>query len=95
MSQPARIFAPAWIVAPIAAGRFGFWLAAGSVQRVERIASLRDTETVAGAASPTGYADGLRQLTVPGHENASCKWIVQTPQILARELLPAPLRART
>ena len=84
MSQPARIVPHLWIVALLGAGGFWLWLTLARVHRVEQVSNLVETEAVIDPTSPTGYGGGLRQLIVPEHNNASCQWIVQTQQMLAR-----------
>jgi len=84
MSQRARILPPFWVFVLLGAGGFWLWLTILRVERVDYVTNLVETTAVVDPASPTGYADGLRQLIVPEHNNASCEWIVQTQQMLAR-----------
>src|SRR5207342_3356262 len=53
------------------------------VQRVDFISGLAEPPVLSEAASPTGYAAGLRRLIVPEHNNESYQWIAQTQQMLA------------
>ena len=84
MSLFLRIFSRAWIIALIVAGGFLVWLNLVRERRVEYISGLVGAEVVVDAASPTGYAGGLRHLIVPEHNNDSYQWIAQTQQMLAR-----------
>ena len=73
-----------WIIAPLAAVGFLFWLTTLRLDRINHVTNLVETEAVVDPASPTGYAAGLRQLIVPEHNNDSYQWIAQTQQMLAR-----------
>lgn len=54
-------------------------------QRVTYVSSLTQAEPLPlDAASPTGYAGGIRQLIVPEHNNESYQWLAQTQQMLKR-----------
>jgi hypothetical protein len=73
-----------WIIAPLAAVGFLFWLTTARLERIDHVTNLVETEAVVDPASPTGYTGGLRQLIVPEHNNDSYQWIAQTQQMLAR-----------
>ncbi|ACB76480.1 hypothetical protein Oter_3200 [Opitutus terrae PB90-1] len=63
----------------------GFWLflTNARLHRVDAVTNLVETDVAIDPASPTGYAGGLRNLIVPGHNNESSQWIIQTQQMLA------------
>ena len=79
-----RLSSRIWIIALLAAGGFLLWIDAGRIRRVEYISALAEPVEAVDAASPTGYAAGLRRLIVPEHNNDSYQWIAQTQQMLAR-----------
>jgi hypothetical protein len=84
MNFPSRLSSHTWIIALICAGGFLLWINVARVQRVDYISGLAEPPVASEAASPTGYASGLRRLIVPGHDNESYQWIAQTQQMLAR-----------
>jgi hypothetical protein len=79
-----RLSSRSWIIALLAAGCFLIGIDHARVGQVEYISGLAEPVTTVDAASPTGYAGGLRRLIVPEHNNASNQWIAQTQQMLAR-----------
>jgi hypothetical protein len=84
MTPPSRISSSAWIIVLLVAGVFLGWINFVRAQRVNYVTELVPTEAVVDAASPTGYAGGLRRLIAPEHNNDSYQWIAQTQQMLAR-----------
>lgn len=59
------------------------WVDARRIQRIEHIAALSRGESVSSAASPTGYAGGIRERVLPDHDGRSYEWIAQTQRLLA------------
>ena len=81
----SRLSSSLWLIAPLVAVGFLFWLTTVRLDRINHITNLVETEAVVDPASPTGYANGVRQLLVPEHNNDSYQWIAQTQQMLARQ----------
>ena len=55
-------------------------------QRVDYVTGIAEWSVSAptlSATSATGYAEGVRRLIVPGHNNNSYQWIMQTQQMVA------------
>ncbi len=84
MTPPSRISSYAWIIVLLVVGIFLGWINFVRAERVNYVTGLVATEAVVDAASPTGYAGGLRRLIAPEHNNESYQWIAQTQQMLAR-----------
>ncbi len=63
---------------------FVAWMDFVRVQRAEYTRDHFVEPPAADADSPTGYVGGARQLIVPGFNEASYHWIVQTQQMLAQ-----------
>jgi hypothetical protein len=81
-----RILPHLWVVVAVCAFGFMGWVDWGRVQRVESISSLQGRarpRDIADRRSPTGYADGQRELIVPEASQESFQWIAQTQQMLA------------
>ena len=74
----------AWMIIPLCACGFLIWINTARVQHVEYVSGIAWEAPAVDAASPTGYAGGLRQLIVPEHNDDSYQWIVQTQQLLVR-----------
>lgn len=84
MRLPHWLSARAWLILPFLALGFTLWVNHVRVQQVEYVSQLAIGQSVkTDAASPTGYAGGIRMLIVPGHNNDSYQWIAQTQQMLA------------
>ena len=87
MSLIARILPRAWVVAPACACGYLAWSAHVRVEHVDYVSGLVGRARAVDApdaASPTGYADGQRELIVEERSEASFHWIAQTQQMLAR-----------
>jgi len=84
MSFPSRLSSYSWVMALLAALGFLLWLTIARLHRVDYVTNLADLEATVTAASPTGYAGGVRQLIVPEHNNDSVQWIMQTQQMLGQ-----------
>jgi hypothetical protein len=85
MRFPRPLSSRAWIIVPLLAVVFLFWIdsvRSGHVGDLTRLAG--GAAAPVDAASPTGYAGGIRELIVPEHNNDSYQWIAQTQQMLAR-----------
>ncbi len=74
----------AWIVVPFAAIGFLFWSDAVRLEHVQYVTGLAHETPKIDPASPTGYAEGVRELIVPTHNNDTYEWIAQTQQMFAR-----------
>ena len=87
MSLLARMLPRVWVVVPVCACAWLAWSWHVRVQRVEYVSSLvgraRPVD-VPDAGSPTGYADGQRELIIPERNESSFHWIAQTQQMFAR-----------
>lgn len=70
------------IVIPVLALGYLIFLTTARLHRVDAVTNLVETHLVPDPASPTGYAGGMRNLIVPGHNNESYQWILQTQQML-------------
>src|ERR1700676_2191525 len=87
MSTLARIATRLWVLVPVCACGLLVWLDQGRVRRVEYVCGLEGRARpvdVLDARSPTGYADGQRELVVPEGSEESFHWVAQTQQMLAR-----------
>lgn len=82
MSHPARHLSHLWIVVPLVALGFLLWAGASRVSRVQLVTNVGGATVAADASSATGYANGLRMLIAPGHNNESYQWIAQTQQMI-------------
>lgn len=66
-------------------------------QRVDYVTGIAEWSVSAptlSATSATGYAEGVRRLIVPGHNNNSYQWIMQTQQMVAGVIAPAARELR-
>ena len=87
MSVFPRISSLVWLIAPVCACGLVVWSSQGRLQRVEYVSGLAGRAgpvDVIDAASPTGYANGQRELIVPERNETSFGWLAQT---LRNELL--------
>jgi hypothetical protein len=87
MTLFARILARAWMAVAICAFAFLAWSGHVRMQRVKYVSGLAgraNSVDALDARSPTGYANGQRELIVPGRNEASFDWIAQTQQMLAQ-----------
>jgi hypothetical protein len=73
------------MIAPVGACGFLIWANHGRTQRVEYVSGLAEPVDVIDAASPTGYANGQRELIVPERNETSFGWLAQTQQMFARQ----------
>lgn len=62
---------------------FTIWVDTRRIQHLGHIATLTRGESVPSAASPTGYAGGIRERVLSDHEGRSYEWIAQTQRMLA------------
>lgn len=83
MTTPVRHLLRFWFVAPLLAVLVLVWMHRTRAQRVEFV-STSTTQVAVDPKSPTGYADGVRMLIAPGHNNESYQWILQTQQMLTQ-----------
>lgn len=69
----------------VAAGVFVFALHVHikRAEHVEHVTSVGQQVFSADASSPTGYAEGVRMLIVPGRDEESYQWIVQTQEMIS------------
>lgn len=78
-----RLSFRAWLIVPVLACGFIVGTSAVRVQQAIRVSELAGTPPSFDKASATGYAGGVRQLIVPGRDQISAQWIMQTQQMLA------------
>ncbi len=86
MSPIARILPRLWALVPVCACAYVVWADQGRAARVGYVCGLEGrarSADVLSAASPTGYADGQRELIVPEGNEDSFAWIAQTQQMFA------------
>jgi hypothetical protein len=76
-----------WVPVLAAACSLLVWVDLGRVSRVEYVSGLMGrarTPDLLEARSPTGYADGQRDLIVPEASESAFDWIAQTQQMFSR-----------
>ena len=85
MTSIARIPARLWAIVPVCACAYLAWSAHVRIERVDYVSGLAGGPgDVPDARSPTGYADGRRELVIPERNEGSFHWIEETQQMLAR-----------
>jgi hypothetical protein len=87
MTPSARILPRLWIAVSLCACGYLVWSAHLRVQRVEYVSALAGRANPADAPderSPTGYANGQRELVIPERIEGSFHWIAQTQQMFAQ-----------
>ena len=84
MSPPLRLSIRTWLLVPLAAAAFIIWVNVVRVQRVHYVSDLAGVSAELDPKSPTGYAQGVRQIVVPEHNIEGYEWINQTQQMLAQ-----------
>ncbi len=84
MSLFPRISSRAWIFVLIGTCGFLLWINSVRLAHVEYVSGLVAPETAMDAQSPTGWANGLRRLIAPEHNNESYQWLAQTQQMIAQ-----------
>lgn len=80
--SPLRLAPHLWILPCLAAIASTFAVNAKRVAHVDHVTELVARPEV-DPQSPTGYAGGVRMLIVPGHDDESYQWILQTQQMVA------------
>ena len=83
MSKPPRSVSFLWLLLPLAALVFLFWIDSARIQRVTKTSLLAQEAPATDARSSTGYAANTRVLVVPEHNSDTYHWIAQTQQMLA------------
>ncbi len=83
MSPPSPSFARVWLAVLALMVGFAAWSDARRLQRIEHVARLTRGESLPDAASPTGYAGGVRERVLPDHDGRGYEWIAQTQRWLA------------
>ena len=83
MNPPTPLTSRAWVWVLVGAIGFLLWTNYARIQRVNYVTGIAQAGPRLAASSPTGYADGTRELIVAEHLSASFAWIVQTQQMLA------------
>lgn len=63
---------------------FSIWTVGHQAKHVLYVTSIAKDDVALDSNSPTGYENSLRRLIVPGHNEASYRWIEQTQRMLAR-----------
>lgn len=84
MNLHPRLFPLAWLILPLCACGFLVWAGEVRRERVAYVTNLAGDELKVEAASPTGWAGGVRRLIVPENSNDSFDWIAGTQLMLAR-----------
>jgi hypothetical protein len=84
MTSSPQLRTNAWIALLLCSLVFLGWFNHRRAQHVEYVTGIDSEGAAADPHSPTGYADGLRWLIVPEHNNRSYQWIAETQQMLAR-----------
>lgn len=77
-----------WLIAPLCACAFLVWSDCARIRRIEAITRLlggAEAGNRIDPKSPTGYANGQRELIVPQRNETGFDWIIQTQQMLARK----------
>jgi hypothetical protein len=90
MTPNARIAQRAWLVVPLLAALWVGWAWHQREARVRYVSGLQGRANrvdARDASSPTGYADGQRELIIPGRNEQSFEWISQAQQMLAARAL--------
>jgi hypothetical protein len=86
MSLASRSYFRPWLLVVAAACAFVVWVDMGRIRRIEYVSHLDGrarTPDVIDPRSPTGYADGQRELIVPERNESSFDWIAQTQQMFS------------
>jgi len=87
MSPIARILPRVWMAFPICACGYLAWSGHVRAQRIDTVSGLvgrARSADIPDAGSPTGYANGQRELIIPERNEDSFQWIAQTQQMFAR-----------
>lgn len=85
MNLFSRLRPLVWILVLLGACAWVCRIAAVNLGRAETLSNLGGGDTIAtAAASPTGYAGGVRKLVLPESNYESLQWIAQTQEMLAR-----------
>lgn len=85
MNPLFRLCSRAWIVVLLAAVVFAGRTAAVNLARAAQLSALAGGDALAtDAASPTGYAGGVRKLVLPEFNHEAQQWITTTQRMLAR-----------
>ncbi len=84
MNLRLRFSSWAWLVVALGACGYVAWAAAARAQRVAYATNLVGDRMTVDAASPSGYAGGMRRMLLPQHDRDSYGWIAQTQLMLAR-----------
>lgn len=74
----------AWLAIPVCALAILAWIAVARVERVRHVTGIALEPHGVDQTSATGYADGTRQLIIPGRNDESYQWITQTQQMFDR-----------
>ncbi len=84
MNRFSRLCTHLWLVTLLGALALLGRIAADNLAQADRLSNLADGDTIAvDAASPTGYAGGLRKLVLPEMRHETFEAIAQTQQMLA------------
>ncbi len=87
MSLLSKISPRLWIVALVCAGGFLVWCTLARIQRIEYVSSLAGRANpvdIIAINSPTGYANGQREMILPERNENSFHWIAQTQQMFSQ-----------
>ncbi len=83
MTPTPSLARPLWLAVLVVAAGAMLGLASQRVHRVRAVTDAVPVDLVADAASPTGYAGGVRRLVLPDTGRDSAQWIIRTEQMLA------------
>ncbi len=83
LSTPFRLSSLFWIVIPLGAVGFLFWINQARVRQIEYVSSVGELSDV-NATDASGPIVPQTRLIVPGHINASYEWLNQTRQMLTQ-----------
>jgi hypothetical protein len=87
MTLSSRLLARLWMVVPVCACGYLAWATHVRAQRIDHVSGLEgraNPADVPDARSPTGYANGQRELIIPERIEDSFQWIEQTQQMFAQ-----------
>lgn len=86
MSFLSRIYPRGWILVLIAVLGTVAWFDAQRIRHLKMLTALGGEVPAYDSSSPTGYADGVRQLVAPDQNGENYQWIMQTQSMLAHEV---------
>ncbi|HVU24023.1 MAG TPA: hypothetical protein VHE13_07850, partial [Opitutus sp.] len=73
-----------WLIVPVCACGFLIGINANRIRHLDYVTTAAGAPPAVDAASPTGYAGGVRAFIPGGHDVASCEWVAQVQQMFAQ-----------